>query len=734
MTRSSKVSSLGCGLVWVLSMVGWAVLDNPSSAAEAFVNSEVDPCTVAGATARNGKTHEDPEDYVWDASVVIPVFLNGNSIQVISMGVTVDGPTAVITSSGTYSFTGSLTDGRILVNAKGLVRLILNGADIRCTTGAPVHVLNAKKTILVLADQTENHIADERATTLEVNEPNAAVFSKDNLTVCGTGSLVVDANYQDGITSKDGLVIAGGVLTVRAVDDGIRGRDYLVVKGGTTTVIASGDGLISDNDEEATRGYVSLEGGTVKVSARGDALDAQTDTLISGGTITLSGGGGSYRRVDETVSTKGIKAGTNVIIDAGTITVDSADDAVHSDANLIINGGTLALSTQCDALHASSHVVVNGGDIRVTKSSEGIDSNSADIVLNDGRISVVSSGDAVTAPVVLITDANLAITSGGGSGKVVSATASAKGIKGKTTVLIEGGVITVDAADDAVHSDANVVISGGTLSLSTGDDGIHGNTSVMIHDGDIRILRCYEGIESRLAITINGGQIHITSSDDGLNIAPPGTNFMGSVAQLAALEKGAALTINGGYLAMNAAGDGLDIGGAIVMTGGTVLVQGPTANDNGALDHDQGCNVTGGFLVAAGSSGMAMAPSTTSTQYSILVNLTTTLAAGTLFHIQASDGTNVLTYRCTKQTQSVAFCAPLLVKGRTYDIYTGGSSTGTVTDGLVQGGTYTAGTKYGSFTISSMVTTLGSTGGMGGGGTPAGGGTTQPGGGTTPRR
>jgi len=171
------------------------------------------------------------------------------------------------------------------------------------------------------------------------------------------------------------------------------------------------------------------------------------------------------------------------------------------------------------------------------------------------------------------------------------------------------------------------------------------------------------------------------------------------------------LYIRGGYIAVDANGDGFDINGAIEMTDGAVLVNGPTQQMNGALDYDAGFKMTGGFLVAAGSSGMAQAPGATSSQYAVLIYLNTTQPAGTLFHIQDSAGKDILTFAPTKAYQSVAFSSPELVRGATYEIYIGGKSSGKMTDSLYKGGTYTPGTRYASFTISNVVTTIGS-GGM----------------------
>jgi hypothetical protein len=511
----------------------------------------------------------------------------------------VAGSKATITAAGSYTIQGALTDGQIVVNTKDKlpVRLILNSVTLSNSSGAPIYVVEAKEVVIVLADNSKNVISDGATYALASpdGEPNAAIFSTADLTISGNGSLTVAGNYNDGIASKDGLVIAGGAITVTAADDGIRGKDYLVVKGGQLTVIAKGDGLKSDNDSDPTLGYILIENGVLKVTSGGDAIQAHTDVLITGGTITVSAGGGSKARL--------------------------------------------------------------------------------------------------------------------------AADTSAKGIKGAVSVIIDGGTFTIDAADDAVHSNDSIIINGGAFVMATGDDGMHADATLKINGGDIRITGSYEGLESAV-ITINDGDIHIVSSDDGVNVAggqdASGMNAMpfgarpgrGPGQDMFANTGKYFLYINGGRLVVEAAGDGLDSNGVIVMTGGVVIVHGPTQQMNGALDHS-GFTMTGGFLVAVGSSGMAQAPGATSTQNALLLNFTTTLKAGDLIHIQSADGKDILTFAPTKQVQSIAFSSPALVKGTTYDVYTGGKSTGAAQDGLYQGGTYSGGAKYGSFTISTVVTSIG---------------------------
>ena len=265
------------------------------------------------------------------------------------------------------------------------------------------------------------------------------------------------------------------------------------------------------------------------------------------------------------------------------------------------------------------------------------------------------------------------------------------------------------------------MINNGTFNLASGDDGMHADKTLEINNGEFQITQSYEGIESA-AITINDGYFQMIASDDGINVAggndgsgmgqgmrPGGKpNRGGGPGQDTYTSSGSyTLDINGGYIYVDAAGDGIDVNGAITMTGGTVIVNGPTQNMNGALDYDQGFNISGGFLLAVGSAGMAQAPGTSSSQNSILVNFNSAQQAGTLIHIQGSNGEDILTFSPTKVYQSIAFSSADIVTGTTYDMYLGGSSTGTATDGLYEGGTYSSGTQYTSLTISGVVTSVG---------------------------
>jgi hypothetical protein len=267
-------------------------------------------------------------------------------------------------------------------------------------------------------------------------------------------------------------------------------------------------------------------------------------------------------------------------------------------------------------------------------------------------------------------------------------TDSAKGLKAGVDLTITGGTIQISSLDDAIHSNDSITINGGDLTLASGDDGIHADAALTINGGDLEITECYEGLESRI-ITINDGTIRLTASDDGINAS-------------------SYVYLNGGYLAIDAGGDGLDSNGSIEMTAGVVIVNGPTNTGNGALDYMGSFNISGGYLVAVGSVGMAEAPSTTSTQYSVIFGLASAQAGGTMIHVESASGQEILSFVPTKVYQSVVLSSPELENGETYVVYAGGSSSGTASDGLYSGGSYSGGTQVTSFTISGMVTGSGS--------------------------
>lgn len=262
------------------------------------------------------------------------ITLNGSSISAVS-GVSVNGTVATITEAGTYEISGTLEDGQIIVNVSGEVTIILNNANITCSTSSPIYVKEAGKVTITLADGSVNAITDGSAYDLAdaATEPDAALYSKSDMVIKGTGSLTVTANYNDGVTGKDTLLIESGTITVNAVNHGIKGKDYLMVNGGNITVTAGGDGIKATNDTEVSLGYVEINGGTIDITANDEGISAITSVTITEGEIAID------------TANNGIKTDGLIDIQGGTVEIQTGDDGLTSNernisdtASVTVNG------------------------------------------------------------------------------------------------------------------------------------------------------------------------------------------------------------------------------------------------------------------------------------------------------------------------------------------------------------------------------------------------------------
>ncbi|KGE20145.1 carbohydrate-binding domain-containing protein [Paenibacillus wynnii] len=542
----------------------------------------------------------------WSAENPVLIQLEGTSASIEGSGAEAKDGSVMITAAGTYVLSGKLTEGQVVVDVQdeGNVRLVLNGVDIHDSDSAPIYVKEAKNAMITLIAGTENVVTDGKTYVLaddSTDEPNAAIFSKSDLTINGTGKLSVLANYNNGITSKDDLKIREGTIEVQAADDGILGRDMVAVADGKITIVAAGDGIKATNDTDAAKGFIAIAGGTFDVKAGADGIQAETTVLIDGGTYTMVTGGGNEN---------------------GEVKVEERGQ-----------GGPW------------------GGDTAQSSTDTEIESEETE-------------------------------------------SQSAKGVKATGNIVVNNGTFTIDSADDAIHSNGSVVVSGGELAIASGDDGLHAGTSLTISGGQVDITKSYEGIEGSV-ITISGGETHVVASDDGTNAAG-GTNNL--------------LNITGGYLTVNSLGDGLDSNGSLSMSGGTVVVSGPTGNGNGTLDYDGTFEMTGGTLAAAGSSGMAQAPSNDSSQFSLLMSFPQTQKAGTLVHLEDSEGNNIMTFAPAKDYQTIVISSPNLKKAGSYTLYSRGTSTGSEVSGYYADGEYSGGTKVIDFEITTSVTWLNESG------------------------
>ena len=606
----------------------------------------------------------------------------GETSTVEGEGAEVKGNKITITKAGTYSVSGKVDDGQIIVDAgkEDKVYIILNGVDITCKTSAPIYVKQAKKAILSLADTTENNITDGEHYVLEdssSDEPNAAIFSKDDLTIIGKGKLTVNANYNNGIVSKDDLKLQSGDIVINAKNDGIKGKDCINITDGNITINSQGDGMQSNNDTDETKGYVYIEGGKINITSGQDGIQAQTQLLVSDGDITIKTGGGSENgtKSNKQPGFKGDKMPGGMMQGQQPEMPSSEtkgerpsmpEGMIKGDMPQMQNGDFQGQPPQMPNWEMPEDMPQMPTDIQNPNEVE----NNTNTSTTEESVSM-------------------------------------KALKASTNIIIDGGNFNIDSIEDSIHSNQNIVINNGNFNIAAGDDGIHSDTQLDINGGTIDISKSYEGIESSV-ININDGNIHVISSDDGLNVS--GGNDVSTETSMSGNDKFSSssngeLNINGGYLYVDASGDGLDANGSIKMSGGTVLVNGPVNNGNGSLDYDGTFDISGGILVAAGSSGMAQAPSDSSSQNSIKVNLTQQ-QANSVINVKSSDGKEILTYAPSKQYSSVIVSTPDINDNTKYSVSVGGTVGGEVKDGLYSDSKYSGGTEVGSEITSSTVTNI----------------------------
>lgn len=432
-----------------------------------FSITACDPETIPDTTDTTGTIPDTDTDT--DIPGSGEIFLNGNSIRVTGSGVSVNGTVATITSAGSFTISGELNNGQIVVDTESAdpVELVLSGVNIHNTSSSPLYIVNAEDVIISLAAGTQNALSDGSSYVLAANEdePDATIFSKEDLTIQGSGSLTIDANYNNGIKSKDKLVINAGNITVNSVDDAIIGKDKICVKGGNITVDAAGDGLKSTEDEDPEKGYVAIEGGQLTIVSGADAIQAETYLTVSAGEVNITSGGGSRAYIGGDDSAKGLKANTTITITGGTLTIDSADDAINADLAVVIDGGTLTLSSGDDAIHADATVTINDGDIDIITSSEGIEATT--IKINDGNIDIYATDDGLNAT-NKSAGYSVLIEVNGGTMFVEVGPGDTDAFDSNDDIIINGGVIDVVArsAFDAGDRGGLRQLNGGTVTVN----------------------------------------------------------------------------------------------------------------------------------------------------------------------------------------------------------------------------------------------------------------------------
>ncbi|MDR1542481.1 MAG: carbohydrate-binding domain-containing protein [Clostridiales bacterium] len=422
---------------------------------------------------------EDSDDS-WDGETAVFIAFEETAAEISGKGASFGSGVLTVSQAGTYVLSGKLK-GQVLVDAgkNDIVRLVLDGVDIENESSAGIYSKKAGKTVLILNEGKKNSVADGEIYVYAEgeDEPDAAVFSKGDLSILGSGSLSVAGNFKNGIATKDSLVASNGKISVTAVNDALRGKDGIEIIGGEFDLISGNDAIKTNNGEEAGKGTISISGGVFDIISEHDGIQADTVLSISGGEFSIVTGGGAAASPPrstgdfgrggwgqaataepeeaESDSKKALKSGTLLAISGGNYLVDAEDDAFHSNGDMLVENASFEVNAGDDAFHADSSLTVNSGSVNVITCFEGLESPHIDV--NGGSFTIYAIDDAINA-------ANGEAGSFGGRG----------GQSSDIYLRITGGEIRTHSLGDGFDANGNIFIDGGKIYASGPSMGMQG--------------------------------------------------------------------------------------------------------------------------------------------------------------------------------------------------------------------------------------------------------------------
>lgn len=536
-----KRTLIGALLILALLLSACEKTEKPQGT-EATESSSGTVATVPVKDPDSLFTDRDKET-TYDAATAGVITLKGDSAQSSTDAVKISGTTVEITEEGTYVLSGQLGDGQVVVDCEKTdkVHLVLNGATITSSTSAAIYVRQADKVFVTLQEGTENTLENAGAfTATDDNNVDAALFSKDDLTLNGKGTLTVTSPAGHGVVSKDDLVITGGTYQVSSAAQGLSGKDSVRISDGVFTLSAGKDGIHAENSEDDSLGFCYISGGNFTVTAEGDGISASGTLEITDGNFTVTAGGGSENgdkqntgnyggfpggmggmgrpggmgkpgrtveqtteETDESTSMKGVKAGGALTVLGGVFQMNTADDAVHSNADVTVAGGSFTVATGDDGIHADNCLTVSGGMISVTESYEGLEG--LHIAISGGEISLISTDDGLNAA--------------GGTDN--------SGLGGRDQMFGKGGFGGMSSGN------GSIIISGGTLYVQASGDGIDANGTLEITGGHTTVCGPTQGDTATLdydkTAVISGGTF-IGTGASGMAQSFSGSENQGVIA------------------------------------------------------------------------------------------------------------------------------------------------------------------------------------------------------------
>ena len=452
-----------------------------------------------------------------------------------SSGYSISGTTLTISDSGTYTVTGSCNNGSIVVkkNTTGVVLKLSDLTLTSTTTGTAPIVCKSGSGVTIDVSGT-NTLTDSETDTSSTDYEGAAIKVKSggSVVITGDGTLNLVGTEKNGIKGAATAAVTvnmedDGVLAITAANNGLASDGTVVVKNGTLNITAGNEGIKSEPDEDDTdsAGTVTISGGTIKIDTvtkkGGDGIQAVNGITISGGTfdidaysdgiqsnadLTITGGTFDIKTLNgynsgssfssDTMSCKGLKASasdddtddaTNTItISGGSFTLNTADDAVHSDGYIVITGGTFDIYSGDDGVHADTSLTLgtSGGTvdrdpyITVNYSYEGLEAGN--VYIYSGKYYVYATDDGINAAGGSSqgTDpgaggGNHFNPGGGPGGHAQQPSSSSSSSSSSYSLNIYGGKVYVNCLGDGLDSNGALNLTGGEIevwSQSSGDN------------------------------------------------------------------------------------------------------------------------------------------------------------------------------------------------------------------------------------------------------------------------
>ena len=602
---------------------------------------------------------ENDKNGTWDTSRATQITLNGDEVSVFGGGAYAFDGNVMITGKGKYVISGTLADGSVIVDADSSAKIwiMLDGVDITCSTGACFGVEQADKVFLSLAEGSEN-----RLTTLGFSAENltagmdGAVFSRDDLTINGTGSLTVTAGEESGIVCNDELIFTGGTVTVDAAADALHVNDNLRIMeaklnlkagddgvsltgleselywaSGTLTATASGDGINAENNIRILDGSLTLEAGDDGISAGGIT-----------GTLEIAGG-----NLQITAADKGISAENTVTMTGGTVEIDAEDDGVSAVGLFRMEDGVLTITARDDGIHSDAAVEIAGGTIRIPSCYEGIEAVTIDV--SGGEITIEPEDDGLNA--------NGGMNSFGGRGGFGG---RAGGMQGGPGMGMPGqnGENENGGFEPPMMPGGNENERPEQPTMPDEDGNAGSETPVMGSAEEQREpgADAAAGEPPAMPMQETASTETTDSTETWIHVSGGSITVVNSVARDA---------------------DGLDSNGDIIISGGVVRVSLTNSGSNSALDYasESGgkMEISGGEVIACGSYAMAEGFDSSSSQCSILYNIKRGAPAGTTVALEDSEGNIILSYEVPCSFSSVAISCPEMQIGETYLVAIGDS-------------------------------------------------------------